>query len=211
MRPQPNALARPKPCPKGVEKEGRIVDGERGLKVESRKAHRPRSTFPAENAPTIAVDLQEGVRLASVVLCHGQAKTGPVSLPGEPSGPDLLRHSLAELGTFLTHVAARRPCYGLFSKPHPDGTELDEGKIARGQLVVTCCNPPVLFETADQALRDVALAIERRVHEPERPLRLELRDNGADPATPEIVSRRLTRVAPVIYDRSRPQLRPART
>jgi glycosyltransferase involved in cell wall biosynthesis len=48
---------------------------------------------------------------------------------------------------------------------------------------------------ADQALHNVALAVENPVHKPGRPFRLEPRDHGADPATPEIVSGRLTGVA----------------
>ncbi len=44
-----------------------------------------------------------------------------------------------------------------------------------------------------------------------RPLGLELRGDGADPATQQIVSSQLARVAPVIRDRPRPQFRPART
>jgi hypothetical protein len=37
----------------------------------------------------------------------------------------------------------RGPGYGLFSKPHADGGELDEGEIARGQLVVADRDPPI--------------------------------------------------------------------
>jgi hypothetical protein len=101
--------------------------------------------------------------------------------------------------------------YGLFSKPDLDGGELDKGEIARGQLVIAGRDAAELFQPADQALHHVALAIENPVHEPGCLLRLKLRDDSTDPATPEIVSRRLTGVASVTHDRSRPQLWPART
>ena len=74
------------------------------------------------------------------------------------------------------------------SKPHPDGGKLDEGEIARGQLLVADGNPPVLLEPADEALNHVALAVEHPIKEPRALLRPELWDDSADPATPEIVS-----------------------
>jgi hypothetical protein len=50
-------------------------------------------------------------------------------------------------------------CYGLFSKPDPDRSELDEGEIALRQLVVAGGNPPVLLQAPDQPLNHVALVV----------------------------------------------------
>src|SRR3712207_2560744 len=100
--------------------------------------------------------------------------------------------------------------YVPFSKPHADGGELDEGEVARRQLVVAGRDPAVLLQSADQALDYVALAVQAPVHQPGRPLGLELRDDGADAVPSEVVPHGPPRVALVARDRPRPQLGPAR-
>ena len=74
---------------------------------------------------------------------------------------------------------------------------MNEGEVGGGELVVSGGEMAVFFQTPDQPLDDVALAIDAPVHEPWPGLGSELRDDGGDAATAEVLADRAAGVATI--------------
>ena len=74
---------------------------------------------------------------------------------------------------------------------------MNEGEIGAGELVVSGGEMAVLFQTPDQPLDDIPFAVGAPVHQARPDLGSELRDDGGDAATTEVLADRPAGVATI--------------